>query len=355
MSRFETLSFTSASIPNGNSLVIDEAIPVNYINVHKVKVVPSAGTGTSQVGIFKRSTALAVDCVYNTLPFSGDLIDPVLNDGVSPPVEVNEGFLFPYEDLDNYSNLHISITNNGGLAQTYDVTIIYEQRGNPPQTIQTFIEFVDPLFWIPIYPQSALGTLAFNGSNQAVMTSANNTPNAGGFMGVASRFGLYPDPATQQIKLRAKFINMKLPVRAAPNQDQYWGIFVGSVGITLWGAVVHVDSSNKLKLMYENIDSGAIYSTSVSLGISPITSSLEIELTFGGGNGKTFGILTFDYNLDGAGWNTLAVGTGSFDLVDAYVAGLRFFVGCLAAGANTNTYGTLSEVEIEEGLSYVAE
>ncbi len=349
MARYTTLSFTSASIGANTSLVINQAILSDIINVYKIKVTQGTPGGTTQVSIFKKSTALAADLIYNTVAFAGDLVDPVNDDGSNPVTEVNEGFLFPYEDLDAGKKLHIKIFNNDSVGKTFAIEIVYEEMVISVGTL--FTDFTDTKFWVPVYPPAPWGTLAFNGSKQAVLTSNANAPNKGGAGGMSARFRLYPDATTFELKIRAKFINMNLPLRAALNQDQRWGLMLGTIGITYNGAAIHVkDTSNTVEVLTMAIDSGVLADLE-ALAIGTIAASLELRLTIGADPSGTFnfGSLLFEYNIDGAGFVTLTPST-SLQFKTAIVAGLRPFIGVMANGANSNTFGTLSEFEVIEGL-----
>lgn len=126
MGRYTTDSFTSASVPAHSSLAIDRIIGSNFINLVKIKATPSVGSGTSQLQIFKSASLDISTLAYNTVPFSGSLIDPIEDDGGGIIQERNEGFVAPYEDADASLRLHLTITNNYNSAQTYAISIKYE-------------------------------------------------------------------------------------------------------------------------------------------------------------------------------------------------------------------------------------
>jgi hypothetical protein len=118
--------FTTATINAGASLVINHTIPSHSIDLYKIKVVPSAGSGPSIFEIYQKGSAGASDKVYGTKAFAGNLIDPVEDQGGGVVVERNEGFIIPYFDVDESLALHIKITNQDTVAKTYTVTLIYE-------------------------------------------------------------------------------------------------------------------------------------------------------------------------------------------------------------------------------------
>ncbi len=126
MGRYETLTFTTATVgASGGVVTTSQDIKGNYINIVKIKAVPSVSGGSTEVFIYKRSTFLDADEIYSTKAFPANLLDPV-KDNAGVITEVNEGHVLPYEDLDKALKLNIKIKNNHTSARTYDFTIKYE-------------------------------------------------------------------------------------------------------------------------------------------------------------------------------------------------------------------------------------
>ncbi len=126
MSRWTTIGpTTSASCNAGASLQINIAANGSWLNIVKIKVVPSESSGTTTVELYKRDTFQAADRCYITEAFTGNLIDPVkITSGVV--TELNEFLVCTYTDLDATNEIHLKITNGGSVAKTYDYTIEYE-------------------------------------------------------------------------------------------------------------------------------------------------------------------------------------------------------------------------------------
>lgn len=123
---YSTLTYTTASVNPGSSTQRNDAIITNVVDIIKIKVTPSnIGAGElTVVEIFNSSSFATGALCYATNNFTGNLVDPIWNDGITP-TEKNEGFVAKYQDLDATSELHLKITNNGSLAKTYTVTITY--------------------------------------------------------------------------------------------------------------------------------------------------------------------------------------------------------------------------------------
>lgn len=123
---YRTLTYVTASVNPSASTQRNDSIPSDVLDIIKIKVVPSnvGPLELTKVEIFNSSSFATGALVYATNSFTGSLIDPVWNDGVTP-TEKNEGFICKYQDLDLVQQLHLKITNNGTLAKTYTVTITY--------------------------------------------------------------------------------------------------------------------------------------------------------------------------------------------------------------------------------------
>lgn len=124
MARFIVDTFNTGTITAGNSATFHRTITANKINVGKIKIVPSGLTTGFVFEIFKKDTCLNADRQYGTK-------DPTQRNPFFEPTnrsggEVLEGFIIPYEDLDETLELHIKVTNKDSVSRNYDVTIHYE-------------------------------------------------------------------------------------------------------------------------------------------------------------------------------------------------------------------------------------
>jgi hypothetical protein len=131
--RYTTLVWTTGTILAGSTLPINQPILSSHINICKLKIAPNISGGTSVAQIYKRNSFLSADLLYDTRAFTGTLIDPLrdlsdpMTDTLGATMEVNEGFVAPYDDLDNLSQFHLNILNNDSQPKTYTVTLIYEE------------------------------------------------------------------------------------------------------------------------------------------------------------------------------------------------------------------------------------
>ncbi len=127
MSRFQTLTYTTASIVAGASSSAgdtDQSIGPSLVNIDKIKVVPNTAGGSFDVRIYKE--AAQVNLLYYAPAVAPNLYDP-MDSTTGVPAEALEGPPIPFEDLDASGKFHLKITNNDGTAHTYTVTIEYEE------------------------------------------------------------------------------------------------------------------------------------------------------------------------------------------------------------------------------------
>jgi len=124
MARFTTKTFTITDVGSGQTKDQSEDISTSTPNIYKVKIVPSLSGGTQILKIYTKDARAAGDLIY-MLSGGGSLYDPALYDG-SAYTEAKVGFLFPYEDEDSTSKIHVSVTNNDTQTKNYTITIIYE-------------------------------------------------------------------------------------------------------------------------------------------------------------------------------------------------------------------------------------
>lgn len=128
MARFTTKTFVTASVPATSSLNHNEVLTSqpNFINILKIKVVPSIVGGTTEAQIYEKDTFLTADLLWGTNPFTATGFDPIQKDSAGVITEILRGFIVPYEDLDGTGELHIKLINNDSQAKTYTITVIYE-------------------------------------------------------------------------------------------------------------------------------------------------------------------------------------------------------------------------------------
>ncbi len=124
MGRFVSETFTTGSVAgSGGILDYEHTVLSNLLDIAKIKVVPSSGSGTNVVSIYKTAARGVSDLVYTTKAWTGSLmVDP----GDSAAAEGTYGWVFPYYDVDEGLQLHFRFTNNDASAKTYTVTVEYE-------------------------------------------------------------------------------------------------------------------------------------------------------------------------------------------------------------------------------------
>jgi hypothetical protein len=114
------LTATTGSIAAGAASTLSLSIGGNNAIVKKIKIVPSVvGSGEyTRVKIYKKSTCLDADRCFDTNNFESNLYAPKYDDGTGP-VELNEGYVCDYEDLDATGKLNVKLFNNGASAKTF--------------------------------------------------------------------------------------------------------------------------------------------------------------------------------------------------------------------------------------------
>ena len=127
MGRYVVDSFTTAVVAGaGGSLDFDRTIDNNYIDLYKIKITPSGGTGTTVFTIFKAAARGAGDISYLTKAWTVAVYyDPVEDDAGSYS-ERGEGFVCRYEDADVALKLYCRLVNNDAAPRTYDIEITYD-------------------------------------------------------------------------------------------------------------------------------------------------------------------------------------------------------------------------------------
>ena len=117
------ITIATGNVAAGATFTVDSAISNNFINIAKVKVVPSGSTTGYVLQLFRHATRLAADLMFATkTSVVGNFYTPTSRSGG----EVLEGWVLPYEDQDVALQLHVSLTNNDNVARTYTITIEYE-------------------------------------------------------------------------------------------------------------------------------------------------------------------------------------------------------------------------------------
>ena len=126
MSRFTVDSFTTASVSgSGGSLSFSRDITQNYIDILKISITPSGGTGTTQFYIHKAAARADSDLIYGTKEFDGTSFTDPIESIAGVYTARNEGFVCRYEDADAALSLWCKIVNNDASARTYNISITY--------------------------------------------------------------------------------------------------------------------------------------------------------------------------------------------------------------------------------------
>ncbi len=123
MARYVVDAFTTASVGSGVTLDFDRTIDANYVDIYKIKITPSGGTGTTEFWIYKAAARTAGDIIYSTAPWTDAIFYDPIEDNAGVYAERTEGFVCRYEDTDTLLQLHCSIKNNDASARTYDIEI----------------------------------------------------------------------------------------------------------------------------------------------------------------------------------------------------------------------------------------
>jgi hypothetical protein len=122
--QWTTLTATVGPISAGGTGLFSLAAGASRLFIGKVKIVPLAGSGTLDAGIYKHATGLAADVVlaWAGAPTSPGIIDPIESAG-GGPTERNQGHPIMYEDLDASDNINYSITNHDAASRSFSVSM----------------------------------------------------------------------------------------------------------------------------------------------------------------------------------------------------------------------------------------
>ncbi len=355
------LSYVSGSVGAGASVTEHKTIPADIIDIVKIKVTPSNASGTSEVFIYKKDTALSADLLFATKAFnnSSPLIHPI-EDNAGLTAERSTGYLLRYEDLDATGELHIKIKNNHSVGMTYTVEITYYI--NPASTVINgtvanpviFTNFADRALWVPLYHPKVVLTFNGDGSLSVVNQTSDSADALEAFAGIRSRFKLYPD-ATGVAKYRVKFTNYAHGPGAS-FYENFLGIAFRT-GVDTWRAFgVRASDATRGGVAHgANTWSGAVGffgTASDFIDPKPVT-YIEIEITIGYDTTSTdmYRITSFRYKTDGSStpnaWINFAV--SGLD-VGANLIFHEFLVGMFNRTGVRGSFGAkLTEFELIQG------
>lgn len=122
--RYSTETYSTGSVSAGaNSDANRTGLPSSKLNIVKIAVTASL-SGPFDFKIFKKDAFDNADLLAYWDNVQPSLYYPMDNETGS---EAEEGPAIPYDDEDGTNELHIRITNNHTAAQTFTVTILYEE------------------------------------------------------------------------------------------------------------------------------------------------------------------------------------------------------------------------------------
>jgi len=128
MGRGITVSFTTANVvASGGTLGHHKTGIPNNVNILKIKIVPSTGSGASTIEVFQKDTLSATDLVAKWKAVSGNVYDPMDYSSGTPVEMPATDFLFAYDDEDLTGEFHMKFTNNDSVDKTYTVDVTYEE------------------------------------------------------------------------------------------------------------------------------------------------------------------------------------------------------------------------------------
>lgn len=122
MSRYLTVdTFNTGTITAGASAAFERTIGYSYLNIVKIKVVPSGSSTGWKLQIFK-DVARTKELFATKDQVVGSFFAPTRRNGA----EALEGFVAPYEDLDGTGKIHLYVTNSDSVSRNYDIEITTE-------------------------------------------------------------------------------------------------------------------------------------------------------------------------------------------------------------------------------------
>lgn len=219
-----TLSWTSASVPAGDSLVEHIAIPEGAeIEILKTKVTCSTDLGTSEFFIYRKTTALDADRALATAewPNSSPFVHPI-EDNAGVTVERTIGYPLLYIDESASGathRLHVKYTNNSSVAATYDCVVTYRRTASSIIVPGVLSNFNDRSLWLPVTVgmpgTGGTATVTYNSDGSVTFNTAGNTSSESGsgiriLRGMRSKFRLMLD-SSSILKYRLKFTDVTFP------------------------------------------------------------------------------------------------------------------------------------------------
>src|SRR5438552_7700418 len=204
----KTLSWVSASVPAGTSLVEHIPIPEGpEIDIVKTKVTCSTDLGTSEFFIFRKTAACDADRALATAdwPNASPFVHPI-EDNAAGTAERTLGYPLPYVDESasgSTHELHVKYTNNSSVAATYTCVVTYRLPLGGIIFPTTLTDFSDRSLWVPLYHPKTMLTFNTDGTLGIYNVAGNDATARSAFAGIMSRFKLFPD-STGALKLRAK-------------------------------------------------------------------------------------------------------------------------------------------------------
>lgn len=193
-SRYQPIdTFNTGTIVAGATATFARPLGSNYVNIMKIKVIPSGATTGYEVNIFKKSTCLNVDRVFATKTnVTGNFITPTDRSGS----EILEGWVVPYETLDADGNLNITVTNHDTVSRNYDVSITWEidntvgvmgmNNGGTGAVLVPAnggIVYSDASALAILAPTATASKMLLSGSNTAPSWSTSTIPSSAGSAG----------------------------------------------------------------------------------------------------------------------------------------------------------------------------
>lgn len=109
MSRFSSVSIDT-TVNGSATKILSLSIPSNYVNISKIKIIPSNLSYHYIFSIYSSPNCLANELVYSTDETSGLIVDPIRDNGTNKS-EISYSFVAAYEDKQETSQLYIKIEN----------------------------------------------------------------------------------------------------------------------------------------------------------------------------------------------------------------------------------------------------
>jgi hypothetical protein len=281
---------------------------------------------------------------------------------VSPPIEIPSAITNPEARVwfaNTYSVSDDNLNHSSGITGG---TGVFGPR--------KWTNFTDRKFFVPVYPHAGSygwGTMSFDSSKHVVLTSGTTVQNNAGVGGVKCRFKVFPDLTTKRIKFILTFGAISLPlVSVANTESSAWGLFFQrSTGQFVGLACYTYTTKNQIAIV-----SGSSYNDAISVvsgqkvdlaATNPLpatslvlTTTIDAAISSGGAVGEY--IDTSYYNVDGGG--NIQLGPYSPDNQPngfGCLSGYELFIGVIAGGRFTATTGTITQLEMVEGLGVLCE